>query len=53
MRNDRITATLRRRIQRASALRETAHKSGDIEAWKRHADRGNRLRGALLAYVTT
>jgi hypothetical protein len=45
----RIIATLRRRIERAGAARTAAFDSGDMVAWKRHADRASTLRDALLS----
>ena len=52
MNHSRLTATLRRRIERAGAARSAAFESGDFLAWKRHADRANALRDALLTLLS-
>ena len=52
MNHSRILVTLRRRIERAGAARTAAFDSGDMTAWKRHADRANALRDALLTLLS-
>lgn len=48
----RIIATLRRRIERAGRLREAAFEAGDMVTWKRAADRGAKLRDALITALS-
>ncbi len=47
----KIETTLHRRIAAVGAARQAAHERGDIDAWKRAADRGGRLRDALIAIL--
>ena len=52
MHHSRLTSALRRRIERVGAARAAAFDSGDFLAWKRHADRANALRDALLTLLS-
>jgi hypothetical protein len=48
---DRITRTLTRRILAAGTQRQAAHERGDISAWSHWADRGGKLRDALIRHI--
>ena len=50
---DRITRTLTRRILAAGTARQAAHERGDIPAWSYWADRGGKLRDALIRHLST
>lgn len=49
---DRITRTLTRRILAAGTARQAAHERGDISAWSYWADRGGKLRDALIRHLS-